>query len=78
MIRSFIEFNQGFEQIPAIDPSFVDQPINGTVKILVIGTRQAVNQTIHRLHQLGFAEFSEWSRLLPAPTAGEVMRILVK
>ena len=29
-------------------------------------------------HRLGFAEVSDWSRPLPAPNAGDVMRILTK
>lgn len=48
------------------------------VKILVMGSRQSVNQIVYQLHQLRFAEFSEWSRLLPAPVPGEVMRILIR
>lgn len=48
------------------------------VKLLVIGSRQSVNKTVHHLHQLQFAEFNEWSRLLPAPVAGQVMRILIR
>jgi len=48
------------------------------VKILVMGSRQSVNQIVYQLHQLRFAEFNEWSRLLPAPVPGEVMRILVR
>lgn len=48
------------------------------VKILVMGSRQSVNKIVHPLHQLRFAEFNEWSRLLPAPVPGQVMRILIR
>jgi hypothetical protein len=48
------------------------------VKILVIGSRYGVTSTIQTLHVLRFAEVGQWSRLLPAPTPGEVMSILVR
>lgn len=55
------------------------EPDRESIKVLVIGSsRQGVDRVVHQLHLLGFAEFGEWSRLLPAPTPGEVMRILVR
>lgn len=48
------------------------------VKVLVISSRKGVNATIHTLYALKFAQISEWSPLLPAPTSGEVMSILTK
>jgi hypothetical protein len=55
---------------PAEDPEIL--------RVLVIGSRQVVNLHVHRLHQLGVVQFHEWSRLLPTPNEGEVMRILTK
>ncbi|PSB07808.1 hypothetical protein C7B76_27445 [filamentous cyanobacterium CCP2] len=69
---------------PEVNQVFLANPIpqsqgnRESVKILVIGSRQGVNKIVHRLHQLQFAEFNEWSRLLPAPVPGEVMRILIR
>ncbi|GET40147.1 peptide ABC transporter substrate-binding protein [Microseira wollei] len=48
------------------------------VRILVISTPFGVNQTIHTLHALRFADVSLWSPLLPAPNPGEVMSILTR
>ena len=48
------------------------------VKVLVIGSRYGVTLTIQTLHVLRFAEVGQWIRLLPAPTPGEVMSILIR
>ena len=56
------------------------------VKILVIGSREAVTTTVHTLHHLRFAEIFEWTDFLTAPPdhqgfhlrSGEVMKALVK
>ncbi|MEL7315096.1 MAG: hypothetical protein AAFN08_09110 [Cyanobacteria bacterium J06559_3] len=56
------------------------------VKLLVIGSREAVNAIVHSLHQHRFAEVFEWTDFLPAPSEtnplqtrpGEVMKALVK
>ncbi|RZM79142.1 hypothetical protein [Leptolyngbya iicbica] len=56
------------------------------VKLLVIGSREAVSSIVHSLHQHRFAEVFEWTDFLPAPSEtnplqtrpGEVMKALVK
>lgn len=48
------------------------------VSFLVIGSRQTVNNTIHTLYRMGFAEINEWSPLLPASEPGKVMKILTR
>ncbi|MGB3492190.1 MAG: hypothetical protein WBA57_05655 [Elainellaceae cyanobacterium] len=56
------------------------------VKILVIGSREAVTTTVYTLHHLRFAEIFEWTDFLAAPPAhqgfhlrpDEVMKALVK
>ncbi|MBD2067227.1 hypothetical protein H6F93_06755 [Leptolyngbya sp. FACHB-671] len=48
------------------------------LRILVIGSRDGVIETIHDLYRRGFAEPSAWSPLLPAPSSGEVMSILTR
>jgi hypothetical protein len=56
------------------------------VKILVIGSRQAVQTIVQTLHLCGFAEIFEWTDFMPAPTPerplrcnpGELMKMLVK
>jgi hypothetical protein len=53
-------------------------PEREALRVLVIGSRKGVINTIHTLHRLGFAEVGEWSPLLPAPAQGEVMSILTR
>lgn len=48
------------------------------LRLLAIGSREAVIETIQTLHSLGYAEVGMWSPLLPAPTSGEVMSILTR
>jgi len=58
-----------------IDPSARDRE---SLRILIIGSRHGVTNTIQTLHRLRFAEVREWSPLLPAPNSGEVMSILTR
>jgi hypothetical protein len=48
------------------------------LRLLAIGSREGVVETIHTLHRLGYAEVGAWSPLLPAPVPGEVMSILTR
>jgi hypothetical protein len=62
------------------------RPDRESVKILVVGSKQAVSSIVVALHQLGFAEIFEWTDFLSAPNAdrplqfqpGELMKALVK
>ncbi|MBD2069249.1 hypothetical protein H6F93_17290 [Leptolyngbya sp. FACHB-671] len=48
------------------------------LRVLIIGSRDGVTETIHDLYHRGFAEPNAWSPLLPAPSSGEVMSILTR
>jgi len=56
------------------------------VKLLVIGSREAIQAMLQQMHLCGFAEIFEWTDFLPAPTLerplrcnpGEWMKMLVK
>lgn len=48
------------------------------LRVIAVGSLDVVNNFVVTQHRLGFAEVSEWSRPLPAPNAGDVMRILTK
>ncbi|MBD1866696.1 hypothetical protein H6F95_05120 [Cyanobacteria bacterium FACHB-471] len=48
------------------------------LRVLIIGSRDGVTETIYDLHRRGFAEVGLWSPLLPAPSSGEVMSILTR
>ena len=62
------------------------KPDREPVKLLVIGSKAAINSIIHSLHHHRFAEVFEWTDFLPAPSAsnplqtrpGEFMKVLVK
>lgn len=62
------------------------KPDREPVKVLVIGSREAVNAIVYSLHHHRFAEVFEWTDFLPAPSdtnslqtrPGEVMKALVK
>lgn len=45
---------------------------------MVLGTPAVVKATIKHLHQLGYAEPNDWSRLISTGRTGEVMAILTK
>lgn len=54
----------------------VTEPGRETLKHLVIGSPKAVKSTIYSLQVLGYAQVSDWSRLIPTANPGEVMSIL--
>ncbi len=54
------------------EPSSRREPI----KVLVIGSPQGVNSTIHNLYSRGFAEVTAWSPLQATSNPGEVMSVL--
>lgn len=53
-------------------------PNDESVRVIVVGTAQAVNNFVMTQHQLGFAETIAWSPPLPTPHANQIMRILTK
>jgi hypothetical protein len=55
----------------------LQNPDRERLRVLIIGSRDGVIETIHDLHRRGFAEAGRWSPLLPAPSTGEVMSILM-
>lgn len=73
-----IEIKQRLRNFPKEDKE--------SVKLLVIGSKQAVQATVQALHMCGFAEVFEWTDFMPAPTPerplrgmpGELMKVLVK
>jgi hypothetical protein len=62
------------------------KPDKEPVKILVIGSKSAIQAIIQALHLCGFAEIFEWTDFMPAPTPerplrchpDESMKMLVK
>lgn len=52
------------------------EPNRVPLKILVISSPKGVTSTIHTFYRLGYAQISEWSKLQPTQTPGEVMSVL--
>jgi hypothetical protein len=48
------------------------------VKILIIGSPKGVNNMIHTLYRLRFAEVTQWSPLQPTANPGEVVSMLIR
>ncbi|MBD1870244.1 hypothetical protein H6F95_23720 [Cyanobacteria bacterium FACHB-471] len=75
MPECFLELNSpGVEK----DSSYAQFLERERLRILIIGSRDGVIETIHDLHGRSFAEVGAWSPLLPAPGSGEVMSILTR
>jgi hypothetical protein len=74
MSECFLNLNS-----PAVEPISSAQFLERErLRILIIGSRDGVIETIHDLYGRGFAEVGAWSPLLPAPSSGEVMSILTR
>jgi hypothetical protein len=62
------------------------RPDREPVKLLAIGSREAIQAMLQQMHMCGFAEIFEWTDFLPAPTPerplrcrpDELMKMLVK
>ncbi|MBD2258054.1 hypothetical protein [Pseudanabaena sp. FACHB-2040] len=48
------------------------------IRIFVCGLPKGVESIVQRLHIEGFAQVGEWSKPLPSPIEGEIMRILTR
>jgi hypothetical protein len=80
----FAEGNPDSLTVSAVDAQTF--PKREPLRHLLIGSPQGVQQTIHRLHNLGYAEAGLWSSPLPLPDRqliitpyeGEVLGMLVR
>ena len=63
------------ERRPINLPSSSDPAI---LRVIAVGTLKAVENFVLTQYRLGYAEIQEWSKPLPSPNPGEVMRILTK
>lgn len=61
---------------PGLEPLPVREDGREVVKVLVIGSPRAVENTIRVLYLRGFAELYEWSPMQPTQNPGEVMSLL--
>ena len=74
------EFIPNASETPAVpvSPSPSPEPTSNreSVKILIIGSPKGVNNIIHTLYRLKFAEVTQWSSLQPTANPDEVVSIL--
>jgi hypothetical protein len=74
------EFIPNASETPAVSvfPSASPEPTSSreSVKILIIGSPKGVNNIIHTLYRLKFAEVTQWSSLQPTANPDEVVSIL--
>ncbi len=65
MFRAFANDADGGDRpsIPASLRRFSDD--SESLKVMLIGSSAAITETIHNLHQRGFAEVGAWSPLVP-------------
>ena len=65
------------EFISDTTPEFTTaQPEPTLVRIAITSSPQGLNNTIHTLYHLGFAEVNEWSQPQPTQKVGEVISVL--
>ncbi len=65
MFKAFTNDANGGDRpsIPASLRRFSDD--SESLKVMLIGSSAAITETIHNLHQRGFAEVGAWSPLVP-------------
>jgi hypothetical protein len=66
------------QTIPAVISNDRTQTERDTLRILAIGFREGITETIHTLHRLGFADAGAWSPLLSVPNSSDLMSILTR
>ncbi len=65
MFQSFANDADGGDRpsVPASLRRFSDD--SESLKVMLIGSTEGITETIHNLHQRGFAEVGAWSPLVP-------------
>jgi hypothetical protein len=53
-------------------------PNADSIRVIVIGSPDAVDSFVATQHRLGVAEVLAWSPPLPTPHPGQIMRIMTK
>lgn len=70
------------DTLPSVIPGVDSLPAHcdgyERVRVMVFGSSYGVTYTIRWLYRLNFAQISEWSFLMPAPSPGEFMSIVTK
>ena len=75
-VKAFIDTDNQTEKLPL--PTGNTAPEREQIKHTLIGSQRAVKGTIKVLHQLGYANITDWSPILPSSNPGEVISVLTR
>lgn len=75
-VKAFIQTEKTLEKLPSLSGSLA--PENENIKHILIGSQRAVTITIQVLDQLGYANITDWSPILPSENPGEVISVLIR
>lgn len=79
-MHNFLETPIALESVTEGRSQFDPLPVRSdgreTVKLMVVGSPRAVENTIRVLYLRGFAELYEWSPMQPTQNPGEVMSLM--
>lgn len=75
-VKAFIDTDKTLEKLPS--PIGNTAPEREQIKHTLTGSQRAVTVTIRVLHQLGYANITDWSPLLPSSNPGEVVSVLIR
>jgi|GEM_PF-2014031 len=79
-MQSFVEMPIALESLDDGRSQLDSLPMRSdgreTVKVMLIGSPRAVENTIRVLYLRGFAELYEWSPMQPTQNPGEVMSLM--
>jgi hypothetical protein len=81
--KCFVESDQDSVALPSrVFPDSLSGPTpedsQEVLRVLAIGSLDAVNSCVRTLYKLKYAYPGEWSQALPTGNPGEVMRILTR
>jgi hypothetical protein len=75
-VKAFINTENTLEKLPSLSANMA--PENEKIKHILIGSQRAVTVTIQVLDQLGYANITDWSPILPSDNPGEVISVLIR
>lgn len=75
-VKAFINTEKTLEKLPSLSGSLA--PENEKIKHILIGSQRAVTITIQVLDQLGYANITDWSPILPGENPSEVISVLIQ
>ncbi|MEL7038826.1 MAG: peptide ABC transporter substrate-binding protein [Cyanobacteria bacterium J06592_8] len=76
MHKGFLATERQNATVKTLEPTLTPTEEREYIKVVLMGSPKAVQQTIRVLYLRGFAQVWEWSPLQPTQKAGEVMSLL--